>query len=307
MSKPVIAAIDSRHEDAAPAALGAMLARLLGEPLIVVSAFPVDLGIDNLLPEYSDALAREARKAADRVATKVDEGRLGVSVTGMAIDAPSSVAKALHSFAHREDASVLVLGSSRRGAIGRVLPSAVTDRLLHGAPCPVAIAPTGLSTTDAADDPRLIGAAFADQPDGRTALAMASLLARSARARVRVLTVAEPLGTFVAGNLTGRELELARRGIDAAAQRTLQQGIDALPPAQSAGGQKLSGPTAEELAAASADLDLLVCGSRGHGPIRTLMLGGTSHALVRKASCPVLVVPRGTSVPAHGASSVAAA
>jgi nucleotide-binding universal stress UspA family protein len=36
-----------------------------------------------------------------------------------------------------------------------------------------------------------------------------------------------------------------------------------------------------------------VCGSRGHGPLHTLLLGGTSHALVRRAACPVLVVPEG--------------
>jgi nucleotide-binding universal stress UspA family protein len=301
MSKPVIAAIDPRHEDVAPAALGAMLARLLDEPLLVVTAYPVDLSIDNLLPDYRDALAREAGKVAGRVAQKVDDARIGVSVSGKAVDAPSSIANALHSLAHCEDASVLVLGSSRRGAIGRVLPSAVTDRLLHGAPCPVAIAPTRFSMTDAADGPKLIGAAYTDSRDGQTALAMASLLAGSAHARVRVLTVGEPLGTLVAASLTSRELELALQAIDEAAQRTLQRGIDALPAGRSAGGEKLSGPTAERLAAASPDFDLLVCGSRGHGPIRTLMLGGTSHELVRKAACPVLVVPRGTSVPADTA------
>ena len=297
MSKPVIAAIDVRHEDVAPAALGAMLARLLGEPLIVVTAYPVALSIDNLIPDYADALAREARKTADRVAQAVDGARSGVSVTGMAVDAPGSIAKTLHSLAEREDASVLVLGSSRRGAIGRVLPSAVTDRLLHGAPCPVAIAPSGFSVTDAQDGPKVLGAAYIDTPDGRAALAMAGVLAGSARAQVRVLTVCEPLGTLVAASLPASELELARKGADEDAQKTLEQGIAALPAGRSAGGKKLSGSVPEALAAASGDLHLLVCGARGHGPIRTLILGGTSHALVRTASCPVLVVPRGTPLP----------
>ena len=39
---------------------------------------------------------------------------------------------------------------------------------------------------------------------------------------------------------------------------------------------------------------MLVCGSRGYGPVRTLLLGGTSHGLVRKAACPVLVVAPGS-------------
>jgi nucleotide-binding universal stress UspA family protein len=40
-------------------------------------------------------------------------------------------------------------------------------------------------------------------------------------------------------------------------------------------------------------VDLLVCGSRGYGPVRRVLLGTVSAALVRQASLPVLVVPRG--------------
>jgi nucleotide-binding universal stress UspA family protein len=41
-------------------------------------------------------------------------------------------------------------------------------------------------------------------------------------------------------------------------------------------------------------LDLLVCGSRSHGPLGTVLLGSISHALLETARCPVLVfvVPR---------------
>jgi nucleotide-binding universal stress UspA family protein len=46
-------------------------------------------------------------------------------------------------------------------------------------------------------------------------------------------------------------------------------------------------------------VDLLVCGSRGYGPVRTLMLGSTSHALVREAACPVLVALISPAAPAR--------
>jgi nucleotide-binding universal stress UspA family protein len=157
-----------------------------------------------------------------------------------------------------------------------VLPSAVTDRLLHRAPCPVAVAPVGFSFADADAAPRLIGVAFTDTPDGHAALAMALALAGPARAGVRVLTVADPL---VDGR-TGR-----------VAKAVLRRGIDALPSARSAGGEILSGQPADALAAASGAFGLLVCGARGYGPVRTVVLGATSHSLVRKAACPVLVVP----------------
>jgi nucleotide-binding universal stress UspA family protein len=38
---------------------------------------------------------------------------------------------------------------------------------------------------------------------------------------------------------------------------------------------------------------LLVCGSRGHGPLTGVILGSVSSGVLRKARCPVLVVPRG--------------
>ena len=48
-----------------------------------------------------------------------------------------------------------------------------------------------------------------------------------------------------------------------------------------------------ELASRSSEFDLIVVGSRGHGPLKRLMLGSTSGKLVRSAACPVIVVPRG--------------
>jgi nucleotide-binding universal stress UspA family protein len=54
---------------------------------------------------------------------------------------------------------------------------------------------------------------------------------------------------------------------------------------------------ASNVVATPADLpgghpDLLVCGSRGHGPVRQAQLGSVSARLVRDAACPVIVVPR---------------
>jgi nucleotide-binding universal stress UspA family protein len=56
--------------------------------------------------------------------------------------------------------------------------------------------------------------------------------------------------------------------------------------------EAVNGTPAAELARRSSDLDLLAVGSRGHGPVRRLLLGSTSTRLVREARCPVLIVPR---------------
>ena len=56
--------------------------------------------------------------------------------------------------------------------------------------------------------------------------------------------------------------------------------------------RSLVGTPWKELASRSADLDLLVVGARGYGPVRRLLLGSTSAKLARHAACPLLVAPR---------------
>ena len=48
----------------------------------------------------------------------------------------------------------------------------------------------------------------------------------------------------------------------------------------------------DELEGLSEEVDLLVVGSRGWGPVRRVVLGSTSDRLVHRAACPVVVVPR---------------
>ena len=53
----------------------------------------------------------------------------------------------------------------------------------------------------------------------------------------------------------------------------------------------LIGDIVAELADAEG-IDLLFVGSRGHGPVRRVLLGGLSSRLMRRATMPVVVVPR---------------
>jgi nucleotide-binding universal stress UspA family protein len=54
----------------------------------------------------------------------------------------------------------------------------------------------------------------------------------------------------------------------------------------------LDGDAELVLASESSELDLLVVGSRGYGPLRAVLLGSVSSALVRSAHSPLVVVPR---------------
>jgi len=60
-----------------------------------------------------------------------------------------------------------------------------------------------------------------------------------------------------------------------------------------AAGVVLEGRPWRRLAEHSSELDLLLVGSRGYGPLHSVILGGTSGPLLRDAHCPVIALPRG--------------
>ena len=85
----------------------------------------------------------------------------------------------------------------------------------------------------------------------------------------------------------------ANDALRAALDEQLSEAVAALGDGSEVSGRVLEGDAASELAEASAELDLLVLGSRGYGPSAAVLLGSVSRALVRSAACPVVVLPRG--------------
>ncbi|MDG4797947.1 universal stress protein [Micromonospora sp. WMMD1082] len=74
--------------------------------------------------------------------------------------------------------------------------------------------------------------------------------------------------------------------------------------AVSVAAEVVEGRPADVLSVAARGADLLVLGSHGHGRLRHTVLGSVSEECVRKATCPVVVIPvpapapTGTAVPA---------
>jgi nucleotide-binding universal stress UspA family protein len=215
----------------------------------------------------------------------------------MRVVSDSSPASGRQAIAEEIGASLIVVGSSHRSGIGRVFVGSVAESVLAGAPVPVAVAPDGYAGAD--NRLAIVGCGFDGSPESEEALAWAAALARRGRARLQALAVHSRVA-FGALSTTGA---FGCRSADDALRDELEQrmraALAALPDGSDVSGRVLEGDAATELAAASAELDLLVLGSRGYGSVRSALLGSVSRALVRSAACPVVVVPAGKAVAHH--------
>jgi nucleotide-binding universal stress UspA family protein len=192
---------------------------------------------------------------------------------------------------------MIVLGSNRDGPVGRVLAGSTARRLAHGAPCPVAVAPHAWRPLPW-DAPLTFGVGLSDTPESRDALALAVRLAQPAHARLKVVTVVHvppPAHPMFAATSVGYTQWRRERAEYARAAAT--EAIDALRPQDEPEVVVVEGEPVEQLTDVSRELDILVVGSRGYGPVRSVLLGGVSAPLIERAACPVVIVPRGDARP----------
>ncbi len=88
--------------------------------------------------------------------------------------------------------------------------------------------------------------------------------------------------------------DLRRRAEDVQAQE-----IAAVAPGLPISGQVVEGRPADALTAAARGADLLVLGSHGHSRVWQTVLGSVTQECIRKASCPVVVIPVPELAEAH--------
>jgi nucleotide-binding universal stress UspA family protein len=205
-------------------------------------------------------------------------GSSGTSCALGSLTSPGEVAEA----ARREGADLIVVGSGRGAA-----------RLMHGAPAPVAVAPSGLA--HGPDDRiRVVGVGFDGQPESRAALGMAEQIALEHDATMRVYAVVPP--NPMTTSRIAPSPEEYRRLISESLDGQLRDEVSKLHSGVRAAASVIRGDPVETLAARTREgLDLLVLGSRGYGPLRRVLFGSVSRELIGKAECPVLVLPRQVS------------
>jgi nucleotide-binding universal stress UspA family protein len=289
MSTRIIAAYDPFLEDRAPVELALLFGELTNTP-VLAGAIRAAALIDGWMePLQTDP---EVLAAGDRALEQL-RGDTGVQSRSI-VDV--SVPRALHELARRQGSGLIVVGSTKRGRVGRVMPGSTAERVLHGAECAVALAPNGYRRRPV----ETIAVGFVDTPEGHAALAAAHALAQHANARVRAISALHPSGDLDAALAEGTpppKSHLLQGHHRVAHQEALDRAVAALPGGVEVETEIQVDDPADVLLHVSEHVDMLVCGSRGYGPLRSILLGGVSRRVVDGAHCPVLVLPRGIERP----------
>lgn len=282
------------HEGGSDAlALGRLVAGATDAKLVVAGVFPIGTlprRFEARWREQEERVTAEIQAIADRAGAEAEAFR------------SSSPARGLHELAEETDADLIVVGSSRRSRIGQILAANVGLCLLQGSPCAVAVAPRGYRD-HAPSLLRRIAVGFDGGYESGLALLGAVELARADGASLELVAVAVPAAVVGHGVIVNRDLEEA---IEAQLRAQLDEAVRSIPDGVSAGGVVLRGDPVRRLVDAASDTDILVVGSRGYGPLRRVLLGSTSAALVTSARRPVLVYPRGPRADPGGAGSARA-
>ncbi len=276
MFKNVIVGLDGGPHGRDASALAGHLADAAGK-LTLAHVFPGDPDAGGRsAPSRAEADRRESAALLER-----ESAEIGLEANLVAVGA-HGVAAGLHRLAEAEHADLIVVGSCHRGAFGRLMLGDDTRSVLNGAPCAVAIAPDGFAQHPLPFS--VIGVAYNGSPESQAALALAHDVAARTRATIRVLEVVSVPTCALSGPIAVPVgLSMRERLAEADKRHASLSGVEA---------SAVCGIPGEELKAFGDELDLLITGSRGYGPVRRLIQGSTSNYLMRHSHCPLLVLPR---------------
>ena len=274
--------------------LGATVARAAGEGLVLATVVPAQrpAGVGRIDAEYQAYLDEVARAALDRARAEVPPD---VGVTERAVHARSVPRGLLEAAA---EASVLVIGSSGAGPLGRVSLGSVGEHLLHACAVPVALVPRGYRC-DAGAPVGRVTAAFAGDAESADLVIAAAGLATRVGAALR-------MASFAVRPAPPRTIAVGPRIEDAVVdewvahvekeQRRVLELVAALPVAPPTDVAVIGRghDWADALAEVEwADGDVLVVGSSTSGPLERVFLGSRASKIVRNAPVPVVALPRG--------------
>jgi len=270
-------------------ALGHAISEATGASLVVAGIFRVAAQPFEFPIEWIEA--------EKRMATEIQQAAAAVGAEAETRPS-SSPTRGLNFLAEELDADLVVVGSSSRGKADQIFAGNVGLGLLHGSPCAVAIAPQGYREHERELSTIVVGYDGTHESD--LALRDAIDLAKAGGCKLKLVSVAEdPPIVYGKGAGPGQGYHELKAAIEEQVLERLDQARTTIPDGIDVEAIVVSGDPAEEVGAAAGPGDVLILGSRAYGPLRRVLLGSVSSALIHSAPCPVIVHPRGAEAEAE--------
>jgi nucleotide-binding universal stress UspA family protein len=292
---PIVAAFNAAAGVREPVEFGIAAARVTGAPLIVANVRKGGAVVRQVVGDLGEG---DEDRSLEHLRLDLQRQRLE-DVEIRTFD-DSTAARGLAQALDELQPALIVLGSSQRSAVGSLLVGTTAERVIHASSCPVAVVPKGYTRPEGGV--RVIGAAFTPTDEGREALHAAASLARAGHVTLRAITVLDPqhageqsdsLMAYHHHDTSASEGESAIKRLGDEAQ--LREAVSKLGDGVEVDMDVLVAEPADGLVAAAQNLDLLIMGSRGLGPKRAVLLGSVSRKVMERASCPVVILPRGAT------------
>lgn len=287
---------------AAAVHLGAMLARSIDDDVVVVAVVPTPWPPNPYRDdaEYLALQTRAAEEALARARTQVGDDLASEFVVHPA----RSVSSGLSEMALRHSATLVALGSSEGGVLGRVSLGGVAERILHSTDIPVTLAPKGFDTGMSYAKVERITVAFGRADRDSDLLVTAAGVADDIGAPLRVACFAVRPLTAAVGTIEDDADDLVvdawARVLDADIEQALGRSgtfeagtvstrVETIVSQGGSWGEALAGVP-------WADGDVLAVGTSSSA-ISRFFLGSHASKIIRSSTVPVFLMPRAVPNP----------
>ena len=289
----IIAGFSSSRQGTAPLNLAAQISRWTGDKVVAAAI------VERPWPAKDDPVERGVPApclvagvaSLDRVVSQLP-GDLDIPTV---VHQSTSIPTGLLELAAAHDARIVVVGSSSSGLLGRVALGSVTERLVHTAAVPVAIAPRGYPLGP--DPIRRLTAAYGGEADINGLIPAAAELATQWPVQLRIVSfTVRPVRMF------GGSIESSAE--DLVIQQWSRRTFDDIVKQLNAVRDRISVPDVDVVVGTGHDWreavedvpwesgDMLLLGSGAAGQAAQVFLGSAASKILRHAPVPVMIVPR---------------